>query len=184
MIFLIATDTCWWIGCPISELWEYKEIYSIKKRDYKKPLAIMVESFDWLEEHTDLNKEQIEFLKNYNKPFSILTNCDKIRMYLEFAWEYEDFPNFEEYEQFSFRVAHNNEQKELIKKVWPVFLTSANFSWESEIYKLDDLKKQFKDHLKKVKILSDYDLDENIKPSDIFEFEGEWTQVIYLRKNN
>jgi len=182
MIFLIATDTCYWIGCPISDIQDYIKIYEIKKRKLDKPISIMVESFDWLKKHTELNSKQIDFLKKYNKPFSILTNCDKIDMFLRYAWEYEGFPNYKAYKKISFRVANKKEQLELIKNYWPVFLTSANFSWENEIYNIEDLKKTFGKYLSKIKLLSNENLDSNVKPSDIFEFVWDSLEIKFLRK--
>ena len=76
MIYILPTDTCYWIACPIHDLKSYSWIYKMKKRDLGKPLAILVPDFKWLEENTDLNKEQVLFLKDYKKPFTILTNSD------------------------------------------------------------------------------------------------------------
>ena len=129
MIYLIPTDTCYGIACEITDSKSYEKIYSIKKRDWSKPLAIMVENFDWLEKYTTLSTEQIEFLKNYEKPFTILTECNSIKHMLEFEDEEMKFDN--------------KEQKKLIKKIGPIFLTSANLSKQPEIYEKKELEKVF-----------------------------------------
>jgi len=72
----------------------------------------MVSDFNWLEKNTDLNQVQIEFLKKYNKPFTILTNSDYVKMWLNFEDEIEwTFINKDIYKQIAFRVANLPEQK-------------------------------------------------------------------------
>lgn len=183
MIYLLPTDTCYWIACAISETDEYKRIYEVKKREYSKPLAIMVDSFKWLEENTSLNSKQIEFLQNYKNPFTVLCESDNLKHWINY--EDEDwyvFENHDKYELIAFRVANLKEQKELIKETWPIFLTSANYSWEDEIYTISWLKEKFRD-IKNLEIIWETNLNPDIKPSDIFEFVWESCEVKYLRKN-
>lgn len=187
-IFLINTNTCYWIACPINEHDSYEKIYKIKKRSLDKPLTIMVDNFKWLKNNTDLNLEQIEFLKKYNKPFTILTNSDLINHWLNYEDEEGFFQNREVYKKIAFRVAHTLEQKDLIKKFWPIFLTSANISNEPEIYDPKILENTFGYYLdnKLIKIIDSPKKGWKIKkssPSDIFEFIWESLGINYLRKN-
>ena len=181
MIYILPTNTCFWIACSFDDIKSYNEIYKIKNRPLEKPLAIMIESFSWLEKNTNLNKSQIEFLKNYKKPFTILTDCPYMKMVLNLEQEDFEYPNKEVYEKIAFRVAHNDVQKKLISEVWPIFLTSANLSWEKEIYSIEEAKKQFEKYWKKITFLWDDILPET-KPSDIFEFVWESLEIKYLRK--
>lgn len=186
MIYIIPTDTCFGIACAFDDKKNYHKIYKIKKRNHGKPLAIMVESFSWLEEYTDLTWEQIDFLENYNKPFTILTNSSYIEMFLKFEDEEEGmFENNDIYEQIGFRVAHTPEQKKLIKKVGPIWLTSANLSGKEEIYEQHKIEEQFEYYIEKwiVKILGNTDLDPEIKPSDVFWFESESLEQKFIRQN-
>ena len=185
MIYILPTDTCFWLACWFDDKKNYHKIYKIKKRSFYKPLAIMVENFKWLEKNTDLTDKQVDFLKNYEKPFTILTNSDNIRVFLNFE-ESEDgkFQNDDVYNQIAFRVAHTPEQKRLIKKLWPIWLTSANLSNKQEVYSLEEIEKQFEYYLERwiIKNLGKYDL-EKTPSSDVFEFDGESLEVNYLRKN-
>lgn len=182
MIYILPTDTCFWIWCAFDDTKSYHKIYEIKKRPLEKPLAIMIESFDWLLQNTTLNQEQINFLKNYKRPFTILTECPYMQMVINLEQEDFEYQNKEFYKKIAFRVAHNEIQKKLIYEVWPIFLTSANFSWEKEIYSIDEAKKQFS-NFKNIKFLWEWIiLDNSIKPSDIFEFEAETTNINYLRQ--
>jgi len=185
MIYLIPTDTCYWIACEITDSKSYEKVYSIKKRDWNKPLAIMVESFDWLKKYTTLNAEQIEFLENYKNPFTIITDCDSIKHMLQFEDEEMKFDNKEVYEKIAFRVAHNKEQKNLIKKIWPIFLTSANISNQPEIYESEELENVFEYFINKwtIKIIWEQNPEKKSKASDIFEFTWESCNIEYVRKN-
>jgi len=186
MIYIIPTDTCFGIACAFDDKKNYHKIYKIKKRSHWKPLAIMIEDFSWLEQYTDLSTEQIDYLKNYKKPFTILTNSSYIEMFLKFEDEEDGmFENNDVYQQIGFRVAHTPKQKKLIKEVWPIWLTSANLSGAEEIYKLEDIEKQFEYYIEKgiVKIIWGGDLDPGIKPSDVFGFEWETTEKAFVRKN-
>lgn len=193
MIYLINTDTCFWIACSIDDKKSYHKIYKIKKRWYEKPLAIMVNSFNRLEKNTTLTKEQIEFLKNYEKPFTILTDSSPIKHRINFEDEDWEFINKDIYKKIAFRVAHNSNQKKLIKKIWPIFLTSANTSWETEIYDEKILLEQFKYYLDNwiVKFLNNESIREKQEnkrknkksPSDIFSFIGNSLEIEYLRKS-
>ena len=182
-IFLIPTDTCYGIGCTLGDSKSYRKIYKIKKRGYDKPLAVMVESLDWLYENTTLTEEQLNFVSEYERPYTILTDCPRITMLLSLEDETTNYPNHEQYTQVAFRVAHTAAQKKLIKNHGPIFLTSANLSGREENYTINDLKEGFKEHMAHIDIIENINLDENISPSDIFSFEWETLKLNYLRKN-
>ena len=91
MIYILPTDTCYGIACALDDKKNYEKIYKIKKRSFDKALAIMVKDFAWFEENSDLTDEQIEFLKNYDKPFTILTNSTPIELFLNFQDENEEY---------------------------------------------------------------------------------------------
>lgn len=187
MIYILPTDTCFWLACPITEIKDYEKIYKIKKRPFEKPLAILLKDFQQLEKYTELTKEQIDFLKNYKKPFTILTKSNYIKIWLNFVNEEtgEEFRNRSIYEKIALRVANNDIERKLVKENWPLFLTSANISNRWEIYKAKDIKKEFEEYLKKwiIKFLWEelWDL-EIISPSEIFEFEWDSLKQIFLRK--
>ncbi len=183
MIYIFPTDTCFWIACSLDDTKSYHKIYEIKKRPFSKPLSIMVKNFDWLWENTSLVNEQIEFLKNYKHPFTILTKCLRIKMFLNLEQEDFEYKNKEVYTQFAFRVANNEIQKKLIAEIGPIFLTSANISWEKEIFDFNEVKEKFSNFWKQITFLNNqYNSLPETKPSDIFEFEWETLEVKYLRK--
>lgn len=186
MIYIIPTDTCFWIWCEVSDPKSYEKIYQIKKRESNKPLSIIVPDFSWLQKNTDLTQEQINFLKNYDKPFTVLANCNYLKIWISFVNEEtnEEFFNRDIYEKFAFRVANNETQKKLLKEVWPIFLTSANYSSNPEIYDYDELEIYFWNLIEnwKIKFLWKQKKLEKNKPSEIFEFIEDSLEQNFLRK--
>jgi tRNA A37 threonylcarbamoyladenosine synthetase subunit TsaC/SUA5/YrdC len=84
MIYILPTDTCYGLACPLEDKKNYEKIYKMKKRRFEKPLALMVKNFAWLSENTDLTDQQIDFLKAYEKPFTVLTNSTNVELFLQF----------------------------------------------------------------------------------------------------
>lgn len=183
MIFIVPTNTCFWIWCFINDIKNYKNIYKIKKRNLNKPLAIFVEDFNYLKKYTNLSNEQITFLKNYDKPFTILVDkkyC-KDKQLLE---NIEKLPNNKVYKKIAFRIAHLDIHKKLINKNWLFFLTSANKTWENEIKSIKKIQETFNKEIidYKIKFLI-YNITDITTPhshSDIFEFTENW--IRYIRK--
>ncbi len=187
MIYILPTNTCYWIACPIHNLKSYSWIYKIKKRNLNKPLAILVPDFKWLEENTELNQKQIDFLKEYKKPFTILTNSNLLKLWINYIDEdNNEFINRDIYKEFAFRVAHNEIQNKVLKENWPMFLTSANLSNKPEIYSAKEIEEEFNYYLEKNKIKfiwkNTWNLPNN-KTSDIFRFKWESLDIEYIRKN-
>ena len=187
MIYILPTDTCYWIACPIHDLKSYSWIYKIKKRDLGKPLAILVPDFKWLEENTDLNKEQVLFLKDYEKPFTILSNSDSLKIWINYVDDdNNEFSNRDIYETFAFRVVNNDIERRLVKENGPMFLTSANLSNKPELYKWKEVEEEFSYYLEKDKIVFVWKNTWNLPEkwtSDIFQFTWEDLDVEYKRKN-
>ncbi len=117
-----------------------------------------------------VRKEQKNFLKNYTRPFTVLTDSKIIKMILNLEQEDFEYQNKEIYKKIAFRVAHNDIQKKLIKEIWPIFLTSANFSWEKEIYDINEAKKQFSSFSWISFLWENISLNKDTPPSDIIEF--------------
>ena len=145
----------------------------------------MVWDFDYFKENTKLNLEQIEFLKNYKNPFTILINKDKITD-TNLLKIIDNLSNSTIYSKVAFRVAHNFMHKKLIRLNWPLFLTSANISNNTEIFSTVNIKKEFWDIIEKedIKVLAHWEFCINSKQkySDIFEFKGGDEEVEYFRR--
>ncbi len=183
MLFILPTNTCFWIWCFIDDLENYENIYKVKNRVVDKPLAVFVKDFDYFKKYTNLWKKQIDFLKNYDKPFTVLV--DKKDCKDNYLLESIDkLPNASKYEKIAFRVAHNFMHRKLIDKNWLFFLTSANKSWESEIKSRSKIAETFKkdceDYNIKIFAHPEFKIETPYNYSHIFEFTKDGLN--YLRR--
>lgn len=185
MLYILPTDTCYGIWCAFHDKDAYERIYKLKKRSFDKPLAILVESFDWLGKNTELTSEQVDFLKNYHRPFTILTESSPVRAYLEFYTDEEEaFINKDIYTHISFRVVHNDTQKKLLKQTWPLWLTSANLADAWESYSPLKIEEDFGYQISTWELVfhSTWELNSATPPSDVFRFIWESLEIEYVRK--
>ena len=186
MLYILPTDTCYGIWCAFHDKQSYERIYKLKKRSFDKPLAILVESFEWLAKNTELTAEQISFLKKYHRPFTILTQSRPVRAYLEFSTDEEEaFINKDIYKNISFRVAHHPSHKKLLKKTGPLWLTSANIAAAGETYSPRKIHEDFGYQIQngEIEFFDVGELNKNTPASDVFRFLGESLEVEYVRKN-
>lgn len=174
MLYLIPTDTCFWIWCSVISVDDYNEIYNVKWRWFDKLLAVMVWDFEDIKNIAEISEDNLNFIKNYPYPFSVLLTPKSWFLPL-------DLPNIWDYKRVSVRVANIKFQKDLIKKLWPIFLTSANKSGEEEIYSVSEFKRQFVNDLDKIEI-ADFNDIEVSPPSDIFLIKDTW-ELEFVRRN-
>ncbi len=174
MIFAIPTDTCYWLACHIHDKPSFEKIYELKKRPIEKHLSIAVKNFSELERNFDLNETQISFLKSYKYPFTVLTKFKDIDFLPQFL-------DREMYNEFWVRVAECFLAQKLLDIInFPIFLTSANISWEDELYNKEDIIVLFWDKLDCIY----WDSSWMWKPSNIFRFKGDTCDIEFIRKNH
>ena len=135
----------------------------------------MVSDFDEIHKIADISKEHLDFIKSYPYPFSVLLKPKE-------DFLQNDLPNVSDYEYVSVRVANLDCQKRLLEEIWPIFLTSANISWEAEIYDLEEAKKLFW-HYNDIEFIQDFKTIKKIPPSDIFKITPS-LELEFLRKNH
>lgn len=174
MLYILPTDTCFWLACNIYDSIWYKRIFDIKKRNDSKILSISLEKFDDLNKYTSLNASQLDFLSKYKFPYTIVTKINK-------NFVLPDFLDKVQYENIWFRIAENFLNEEILQKIdFPIFLTSANISWEKEIFDSSELLELF-NWIEDIKI---FEWKINKKPSsDVFSFVWDSLDLNYFRKN-
>ncbi len=169
MIFLLPTDTCYGLAGALTRE-DYKEIYRLKWRDFSKQLAILVRDFSDLQNYIDISDTQIEHLERYPYPWSFLWARRS-------SYILPDFMDPLAYTQISLRVAESCIDSHIRDEIaYPLFLTSANLTWEKESTTLKWAEWVFS-------WLTWYDggiCDR--PPSDIFSLGDRW-EIVYLRKN-
>lgn len=175
-IFVIPTDTCIGFGCRLDDKKWYELLVSLKGRDPKKPIAIMVPSWEDLLYETTLSPAQVNFLRTYKFPFTILSEVRE-----DFRDEYPLLDAYG-YTVVGFRVAEACLSKETLPYIRsPLFLTSANKSGEKECHTIQEVEKKFSEHLNLLKILPG--VAGNLPASNVITFRGNSNDLQYTRKN-
>jgi len=175
-IYVVPTDTCLGIGCRLDDHEWYEMIYWLKWRDKSKHLAILVPTWDDLIYETTLTQNQINFLKTYKFPFTII--CD---IHDDFRDEYPVLDEYG-YKNVGFRVAEvclPSETQSYIRG--PIFLTSANKAWEEECHTVDEVNDVFRDNIDALKILPG--VAGNQLSSNVIQFIWTTNDLKYIRKN-
>lgn len=170
MIQIIPTDTCYGLAWEFNEQ-DYHEIYRLKWRNFTNPLAWLVRDYENLKGYIDITDEQIDFLKSYHRPWSILGR--RMKSYI--------LPSFldpEVYQMISLRVAEVCIPADIRNNIqYPLFLTSANISGDKESKTLAEAREYFPD----IDGFNGWICDQD--PSDLFSF-GENNIIQYYRKNS
>lgn len=128
----------------------------------------MVRDYEDLRKYIEITDEQVEFLQNYPRPWSILgKKCEDFVL--------PEFLDARTYEKISLRVAKKCIIADIRDNfIYPLFLTSANLSGNPESKTLAEAREFFP---------SMQGIDGGIcnqAPSDIFEF-GEEGEIKFLR---
>lgn len=173
MIYSIPTDTCFWLWCPLYSKEDFLKIYLLKNRESNKPLSFAVKNFSDLKNIIILTNEQVVFLKKYKRPFTVVWELNP-------SFKLPQFLDKKIYSKIAVRVWELTIKKDILSKIpFPIFLTSANISWDQEIYSSDESKKIFN-----WEDIFHFDWKIDIMPpSDIFYFEKKSLEPIYIRKN-
>ncbi len=175
MVYVIPTDTCFWFACNIYDKKNYKKIYAIKWRNFIKPLPILVKTFEDLEYLTEINVNQINYLKSYPYPFTLLIKPNK-------NFKYPDFIEKNDYKKIAIRIAEICIPWEFLHMFnYPLFLTSANISDQKELFSSLEIKKEFNNNLKDLEIIEAQI--EKRPASNIFEFIKDSLEINFIRKN-
>ena len=135
-ITLVPTDTCYGLAWDFTEK-DYYELYRLKGRDFHKKLAVVVRDFSMLDEYAEITASQKIFLQQYPYPWTVLLPRKNAKTLPPPLWT-------EEYKNIAFRVAevcfpafpHHQHS-------YPLFLTSANRSGESEATTLEQWQRIF-----------------------------------------
>lgn len=175
-IYIVPTDSCYGIGCWLDDQASYEKIYELKWRDKSRPFSILVPSWDDLKYESKLTHQQVNFLKTYKFPFTII--CD---IQSDFRDEYHLLGIYG-YTSIGFRVGENCLPAESLWHLTsPIFLTSANKSWEKECNTLDEVKRVFSDNYSTFTIIP-WNAWGN-PASNVIQFIWNTNELRYLRKN-
>lgn len=169
MIKIIPTDTCYWLAGELTKA-DFDEIYVLKWRESAKRLAIVVRDFDVLMQIAIVTPRQIEILQKYPFPFSAILPRNP-------SYQFPEFLKTDNYNFISVRIWEKCLKKEILENLnFPLFLTSANISWQPETISFSEARNIFPE-------INGFDGGVcDAKPSNIFYF-WENNELIFVRKN-
>lgn len=128
-IGVFPTDTVWGVGCILNSEKAIKRLYKIKKRDFKKPTAVLVAS---LEQAKELGKfdEKAERLARKYWPggLTLVLPISPPRCF---------------YSKIGLRVPDHDLLLKILQKTGPIAATSANFTGETAPIKRKEIREKF-----------------------------------------
>ena len=135
-IFVFPTETQFALGCITSSDSAVQKIYEIKKRDTKKPLPILIDSWEMLKTYVSiLTEENIRLLKKFwpGPLTAILPDKKLLSPYLNLNKN-----------NIAVRMTPHPLALKIIKKIGePIVGTSANLSGQDPIATLEEAKEIF-----------------------------------------
>jgi len=136
----------------------------------------MVPTWEDLLYETTLSPAQVNFLRTYKFPFTVLSEVRE-----DFRDEYPLLDVYG-YKTVGFRVAEACLPKETLPYIRsPLFLTSANKSGEKECHTLEEVRAKFADHLDLLQVLPG--VAGKLPASNVISFKGASNDLQYTRKN-
>jgi len=134
-IVIHPTDTCYGIAANIANKKAIERIYLLKKRNYKKPLKIIVRNFKEFKKYGQYYPV-IKKLINKYQPYQISFVVPKTKAVPVFLNPRNS--------TIGIQISNYGICQKLLKKTgFPLIATSANISNEKECYNLIELFKQF-----------------------------------------
>ncbi len=130
-VIVFPTDTVYGIGTSWIDYEGIEKIYDLKKRDGRKPLAVLVYSFEQIKDYIEIVNEQTINLVNKYWPGAVTFIFKKKDSF--------DYP----LDTIAFRVPNSKIALEILEKFGPLATTSVNLSGEEPINNVDDIKDKF-----------------------------------------
>ena len=170
--FIYPTDTCYGLGCLLSDTEAIKKIYQIKKRDAGRPLSIMVSDKKMFKKYCQADKNVETLIDKYLPgPLTIIVPKNK---------KISNFFN-EGFDSVGIRIPNNKFCLKLIKIAKePIITTSANVSGENSLYKPADILNEFsgKSFSERPDIFFNGGTLRQIKPSTVVKVSGDKLEVL------
>lgn len=76
-ILLYPTDTVWGIGCDATNILSVKKLFNLKKRDYSKSMIVLVDSFEMLNNITNVSEVIQKIIYKIKRPITIVYDNPK-----------------------------------------------------------------------------------------------------------
>ncbi len=132
-LVVYPTDTLYGLGCNALSKEAIGKIYSLKSREKRKPLSVIMANKEMIDEYCELSQEQKEMLaKMLPGPYTFVVNLKK------------KMPATNT-EKIGIRVPSHFFMRTVSKRLWlPIVATSANISGEKEALTLEEVSEEVK----------------------------------------
>ncbi len=141
-IISFATETVYGLACDASNFQAVDELYSLKKRDQSKPIAIFLKNLEIAQELLEFNDLALNIAKKYLPgPLTLvlkISNSSNIKLAKNLNLNEDGF--------LAFRISDNPFVKKLVDKYQGVMaVTSANISGQESATSDIEVEKYFND---------------------------------------
>ena len=134
-VIVFPTDTVYGLGCKWTDSEAIEKIYEIKKRDGRKPIAVLVSRIEQILPYIEIiNPKSLELLFKY-WPGQV-TFIFKIKSNFNYPTE-----------TIAFRMPASSVAKKIIDHFGPLSTTSVNLSGEAPINNVNEINSSFKDQI-------------------------------------
>ena len=134
-VVVFPTDTVYGIGSLWDDFEGINKIYSLKNRDGKKPLAVLIDDFKQIEEYIDIvNERTVELISTY-WPGDVT-----------FIFKKKDSFNYP-LETIAFRIPNSSTARSILRKFGPMSTTSVNYSGEDPINNIEEISTLFNNQI-------------------------------------
>lgn len=133
------TDTVWGVGVVVDSkvLDGLNKIYSFKKRDLNKPLAILVSNTEDVFKHIEITNEHIyDLIKLWPGGITLI-----------FKKSDDYFDSVTSLNTIGIRMPNSNVALKILNYLGPIAATSINISGEDSLNCIEDIENSFKDHI-------------------------------------
>lgn len=138
-IICFITDTVYGVGCIYNDEEAIKKIYSLKRRDEHKPLAVLIGNINDVNLFTNVVNNESRQLMNKYWPGALTIIYPK-RIDLNISY-------LNELSTIGLRMPNSPVSLEILKHFGPMATTSVNISGNKPINNLEEIKELFKDKI-------------------------------------
>lgn len=166
-VIAFPTDTVYGVGCLIEDEDSLKRIYSLKERDYDKPLAILVGTIEQAISLVKYLPENAVELIMKHWPGALTIVCKKS----------EEVPAFlnPSFKTIGIRMPKSETALSILRKYGPMAVTSVNKSGEEALNSYQEI---FDNYQNKIDFIVEDDEKSSNVSSTVVEVDNEYIRVI------
>lgn len=165
-IIVYPTDTLYALGAYVYNEDAVRHVFKVKKRPFNVPLPVAVSDINGIKEIAEVKNDVSGLVKKFLPgPLTLILNKKDV------------IPNVvtSDLDKIAIRIPDNDIALELLSKIGPITVTSANIHGIETPYNISDIKSQFK--TKDISVYLNYGTLEGL-PSSIVDMTTEEPSII------